>query len=605
MSGKKHHINPMIKKMLSTTFGKVAFITVLFVIFTTSAFAFYIIPRINQSLMSEKQYMLHEISSLLIATLNNLNDRVISGELDEAEAKKIATEIISNYRYGKNGDDYFWVNNVSDGIILIHPNDTIRGANLENLSDETGYNFGAVMLAMARNDEEGYVKYMWMPKHGDTTIAVPKLSHVTVFKPWGWMIGTGMYIDDVQKEIVTIMWRIIGIILLILFLLIGLLAFILRVGAKIEEQKNLLKSEFVSLIQHLPIGMFRIRMDKPAPPLLWNNALLELLEIPDKKHLQKPDFDFVNFFKNKDEKEKFKNLLLKKHEVMGEELEIMTFKNNTLWVKIYGKIIPGKDALYFDASVENITEKRRLRENMQKSYVELKKVDKMKNEIISITSHELRTPLTIIKGFASMLLNGMFGEVNETQKNYTEKIINNTDKLLEMVTNMLDLEKLESGKMQFDIEDVDLNNLIEKTYNDFRMRCSTENKNLIFHAADPHMLIATDPTQLRRIIINLIDNAIKFTQPDIGRIEIFTKKLDSDRIEIHVKDNGIGIASADLHDIFKKFKQVGGHMKRVSGGSGLGLPIAKKLITQLGGDIYVESALGEGSDFYVILNIKK
>ncbi len=595
----------MFKKMISTTFGKVTFIATLFVLCATSAFVFYIIPRINQSLMNEKQYVLHELSSFLIATLNDLNNRVISGELTREEAQDLAQEIIKNYRYGKNGDDYFWVNNINDGIIFIHPYDTVRNTNIEDLVDENGYNFGSVMLNMARNEEEGYVRYMWMPKSGDTTIAVPKLSHVSVFKPWGWAIGTGIYIDDVQEEISSILMRIMLALAFILLLLIGLLIFIIRAGAKIEQQKNLIYSEFASLIQHLPIGMFRIRLDRSAPPILWNTALLDLLCIPDETYLHKPDFDLMNFLKNPEDKKKLKALLLKRGEIIGEEIELQTFDSQILWVKIYGKTIQNKGQLYFDASVENITEKRKIQGIMQHSYTELKKIDRMKNEIISITSHELRTPLTIIKGFASMLANGMFGEINETQKNYTKKIIDNSDKLLEMVTNMLDLEKLESGKMQFDLEDINLTNLISRTYSDFRMRCATENKKITFHATDQDVIVTTDQTQLRRIIINLIDNAIKFTRPDIGTIDIFTKRTNSDRIEVHIKDNGIGIAPSDIQDIFKKFKQVGGHMTRVSGGSGLGLPIAKKLIVQLGGTIHVDSTPNMGSDFYVILPIKK
>ena len=596
----------MFKKMINTTFGKVTLIAVLFVACISAAFVFYIIPRINQSLMTEKQYVLHELSTFLLSTLTDLNNRVLSGELSEDEAKNLAFGIVSNYRYGKNGDDYFWVNDKTSGTIFIHPYDMVRGTNLRDLTDENGYNFGAEMLNMANRGEEGYVRYMWLPKPGGSSDnAVPKLSHVSVFEPWGWVIGTGIYIDDVQKEITSILARIIIALTFVFLLLIGLLFLIISIGSKIERQKNLILSEFASLIQHLPIGMFRIRIDKSAPPLLWNDALLDLLNIPDASYMKRADINLMDFLKNPDDKKRLNELLLKKGEIKGEELELYTYDHQILWIKIYGKTIRDKDLIYFDASVENITEKRKIQEVMQKSYAELKKVDRMKNEIISITSHELRTPLTIIKGFASMLANNMFGPINETQKTYTEKIISNSDKLLEMITNMLDLEKLESGKMQFDMENVNLSDLISRTYSDFRMRCADENKQITFHPSDPDIIIKTDHTQLRRIIINLIDNAIKFVPPNVGCVDIFTKRTDSDTIEVHVKDNGIGIAPGDIGDIFKKFKQVGGHMTRVSGGSGLGLPIAKKLITQLGGTITVESTPGIGSDFYITLPIKK
>lgn len=601
ISNNQYNFSHMFKKMIETTFGKVAFVATLFVLFTVSSFVFYIIPRISESLINEKKYTLHEMSHLLTATLYDLDHRVETGELTKEEAQMLATNIISNYRYGKNGDDYFWVNDINSGTIFIHPHDTVRGTDIAQLTDETGYNFGATMLDMARRGEEGYVDYMWLPKPGKAESAVPKLSHVAVFEPWGWVIGTGIYIDDVEKEIALFFVRIVIILILVLFLLIGLLIFIIHTGTRIESQKNLIRSEFMSLIQHLPIGMFRIRMDKTAPPLLWNHTLVNLLEVPNDTYLHKSDFDLMHFFTDQKAKQRIKNILLTKGEIKGIELELRTYKNNTLWVKVYGKTFRDKNILYFDASVENITDKKISQENLKKSFIELQKIDKMKDEIISITSHELRTPLTIIKGFASILLNETFGTINDKQKTYTQKIINNTNALLEMITNMLDLEKIRANKMPLDIQKISLNKLITKINDDFQVKCTLEGRTLSFQDIDPDIDLQTDTHHLTRILENLIDNAIKYTKPHEGVIEIFTKKVNSDRIEIHVRDNGIGIAESDIHDIFRRFKQVGGHTQRIAGGSGLGLPIARGLVTQLGGTIHVTSTLKKGSDFYIVL----
>lgn len=594
----------MFTKMIGTTFGKVTFIATLFVALTVSSFIFYIIPRVSESLIAEKKYTLHEMSNLLIATLHNINARVISGEINEQEARTLAMSIVRDYRYGKNGDDYFWVNNLDNGIIFIHPYDNIRGTNITDLTDETGFNFGSIMLDMARRGEEGYVKYMWIPKPGRTDgTAVPKLSHIAVFEPWGWAIGTGIYIDDVEKELFAIFTRIFAILVIVLFSLIGLLVFIIRIGSKIENQKNLIRTEFVTLIQHMPIGMFRICIDHIEPPLLWNKALIDLLEIPDQKYLQKPDFNLLSFIVDQKNIKKIKETLLKKGELSGLELQIRTFMGKTLWVKVYGKTFSGRDGLYFDASVENITEKILSQKNLEHSYTELKKIDHMKDEIISITSHELRTPITIIKGFASILANQTFGILNETQKLYANKIINNANRLLEMITNMLDLEKLDSDKMPFDIQNISINELLEKICDDFQLRCNIEKRSLELQTLKNDLIIHTDPTHLKRVLVNLIDNAIKYTHAEIGKIRVFAKQTSPGKIEIHVQDNGIGIAFADQKDIFKKFKQVGGHMERVAGGSGLGLPIAKKLIHRLGGTITVSSEIHKGSDFYITIPV--
>lgn len=590
------------KNLINTTFKKVSVLAILFIILTVSAFAFYIVPHINETLVNERKYLLHEMSTLLTDILHDLHARVESGELTNEEAQMIAMSIIDHYRYGKNGDDYFWINDIDTGEILVHPYDHIRGTNLEDLSDENGYGFGAVMLNMARRGDEGYVSYLWLPKSDTDGAGVPKISHITIFEPWRWVIGTGIYVDDVRKEIEMIMMRITTVITLIFLLLVGLLIFIITIGTRIERQRNIVQSEFMTLIQHLPIGMFRIRIDQDSPPVLWNDALINLLEIPHRSYFIKQNFHLSQFFKNEDDAKYLRKILNERKGVYGEEFQIKTFTDKIVWVRLYGKTIERNKVVYFDASIENITDKKKAQNVLQEAYQELQKTDHMKNEIISITSHELRTPLTIIKGFASILLNEIFGTLNDVQKKYTNKILRNTNNMLDLVTNMLDLEKLESGKMRSEFEKVDLNDIIENAYSDFRIRCALDHKELIFHRAKPDITLSTDKKHLSRILINLIDNAIKFTQPRDGKIEIFVRTPDVNTIEIHVKDNGIGINAEDQKDLFKKFAQIGGRIKRVSGGSGLGLPISKKLAQKIGGDLFVTSTPGKGSDFYVILH---
>lgn len=594
----------LFKNLLNTTFKKATLITIIFMIITISAFVFYIVPYINDVLINEKKKSIYEMSYFLIEMLQEIKTQEDAGTLSRDEAQSMAKEIVNNFRYGENHDDYFWINRFEDGIIIVHPSEELIGVSIETLMDADEYAFGKTMLKIARENGEGYVSYKWVSKVDPANRNVPKLSYVTQFKPWGWMLGTGIYLDDVQKEISVITWQILGVIFLIFALLIGLLAFVLHVGARIERHRNIIQSEFVSLTQHLPIGVFRICISEDEPPSLWNKALLELLEIPSEKHLQQKDFNLASFIKNKDDEEKLRKILEKHDRIIGEEIEVKTFTNKTLWVKLYGKLIERDHKMYFDASIENVTEKRKVDEVMQKSYRELQRIDQMKDEIISITSHELRTPLTIIKGFASILSSEIFGTLTTKQKNYTEKIIRNTNKLLEMTKNMLDLEKLRTGALHFDIKNVKINDLIEQSRDDFETRCTIEHKKCLFHLDTSNPVIETDPVQFKRIITNLVDNALKFTKPHVGKIEIFTKKLNSDKIEIHIKDNGVGIAKKDLADVFKKFKQVGGHMRRISGGSGLGLPIAKSLAEGLGGTLNVHSAPDKGSDFYITLNIK-
>jgi len=592
---------------LNHTFKKIAVITIVFILTTTAIFVFFIIPHIHEALMDERKQTLHEISNFFTTMFYELNEKEKAGKLQPGEAQALALHMVNSFRYGENNDDYFWINTIDDGTMIAHPFEYLRGQNVEELVDVEGYNFGKDMLDIARHSEHGFIAYQW-PSKNSANVYVPKISHIATFQPWNWMIGTGIYIDDVQQEVSTITKKIIGTFVLILMLMIGLLVFIIRAGARIEAQKNLIQLEFMSLIQHLPIGVFRIELtknDENKPPIIWNQALTNLFELPTKNYLGQTNMKMSDFFTHTEYQDSIVETILKDGQIIGNEYQIRTFKGNSLWIKLFGQLVKKDGRLYLDASVENITDKRKAQELLKKSYDELKKIDQMKNEIISITSHELRTPLTIIKGFASLLSHENVGSLNEDQKNQQSKIITNTDKLLEMITNMLDLERLESDKMQFQIEETNLNDLLRETYTDFQERCKMENKKITLDLPDDPMIIDTDPQQMKRIFINLIDNAIKFTNSEHGIITIFTKKLDSNKIEIHVTDNGFGIAKNDLDGVFEKFKQIDNHVERVYSGSGLGLPIVKKLATGLAATINVKSAVGKGSDFYITVSTKK
>jgi len=597
---------PLPKGLLDKAFTKIAIITLVFVIITTLVFIFFIIPHIHDALIDEKRQSLYEISNFITTTFYELDAEEQHGTLAEGQAQKFAIHMINSFRYGQNKDDYFWINNINNGNFLVHPFEYLHDENIENLVDVQGYRFGKDMLDIARSGGDELIIYQW-PSKNDPSIHVTKMSHVTKFEPWGWMIGTGIYIDDVENEVNAIVYKIIVAFMCILILMIILLIFIIRVGSKIEHQKNITQLEFMSLIQHLPIGVFRVELQKNTintQPLIWNKALTNLFELPRKEYPGKKGVFVKDFFKHKQDMNIMVQKALNNGQLIGEEYEMCTYKDNILWIKIYGQLVKKDNKIYLDASMENITKKHEVTALLEKSYNELRKVDRMKNEIISITSHELRTPLTIIKGFASLLSQESVGKCNESQKKYLSKIITNTDALLEMITNMLDLERLETGKMQFKIEETNLNKLLIDVHDYFQIHSTLEKKLLTLELPDSNIIIDTDPEQLKRIFVNLIENAIKFTKSERGEIKIFTKKINSAKIEVHIKDNGIGIADTDLADVFEKFKQVDGHIKRVYSGSGLGLSIVKKLITGLNGTVNVQSDLHKGSDFYITLPLK-
>lgn len=592
------------KNILEQTFGKITIFAIVFIIITSSIIIFWLIPSIANSLITDKKQILYDATEFMSSIFYALHEQEEKGLISKEKAQQIALAAIKNYHYEYG---YFWVNNITDGTILAHPNEALIGEDFEGLINTEGYTFEKEVVNTVKTQEYGFITYTW-PFNQNPEACSAQTSCITSFEPWNWMIGTSMYIDNVQKELHVIVQKIIGTFILVFLLMTGLLLFIIKVGSKIEKQKIINEQKYTSLIKHLPIAVFRIELFKDGTnsvPLLWNVALIDLFEFPSKNYIKQNKIYIDNFLVDKKLREKIISTSIKEGRVIGQEINLRTYTGKKIWVKIFVCFIKENGSRFLDISMEDITKQQKAAQLFKKSYHKLQKVTILQNEIIAVTSHELRTPLTVIKGFASLLTQERTGNLNKSQKKYLSKILKNTNLLLEMIANMLDLEKIKTGKVQPHTKILDINELILNIFNDFESRCQKEKKSLTLNLSISPLLIRTDPEKLKRILVNLIDNAVKFTHSNAGEIKIFTKQVAYDKIEIHVKDNGVGITKKDLGEIFTKFNQVQNPLKAIHTGSGLGLSIVKGLAKQLEGTINVTSIVGKGSDFYITLSTKK
>lgn len=226
---------------------------------------------------------------------------------------------------------------------------------------------------------------------------------------------------------------------------------------------------------------------------------------------------------------------------------------------------------------------------------EIKRLEKIKRDFIGNVSHELRTPLTAIKGYVETLEE----EAEEDKKQYIEIIKKHTDRLMNIVQDLLALSELEEKGERLEKEEVDLKKLIENVLRIFKQKAEEKGLALNFFSQEVP-LIKADILKLEQVFINLIDNAIKYT--DEGEISIFLKK-ENNYIKIEVKDTGIGIPKEHLDRIFERFYVVDKSRSKRLGGTGLGLSIVKHIVLLHKGKIDVESQLGQGSKFTVTLPI--
>ena len=244
-------------------------------------------------------------------------------------------------------------------------------------------------------------------------------------------------------------------------------------------------------------------------------------------------------------------------------------------------------------SVLAIQNARLFREIADKSQ-QLEVASRHKSEFLANMSHELRTPLNSIIGFSEVLSEGMFGEVNAKQAEYLRDILESGQHLLSLINDVLDLSKIEAGRMELEVADFDLPSAIENALILVRERALRRSITL-GHAIDERLgLIRADERKLKQVLLNLLSNALKFT-PEGGRVDV-RAEFQGDKAEISVRDTGVGIASEDQEAVFEEFRQVGAAAQKAQG-TGLGLALSRKFIELHGGRIAVQSQLGMGATF--------
>lgn len=227
----------------------------------------------------------------------------------------------------------------------------------------------------------------------------------------------------------------------------------------------------------------------------------------------------------------------------------------------------------------------------------LKKVDKLKSEFLASMSHELRTPMNAIIGFTSLLSEGVYGKVSEKQKDAYEKIMRSTNHLLKLINDILDLSKIEAGKVKLYPEKFQLEVLLKELSEEVRPLAS-EKKLEFTLQPEGDIQCFHDYLRVRQVVTNLLSNAIKFTKE--GSVKIKTGSMP-EGFFVEVSDTGIGIKEEDIGHIFDEFIQADGSITREFGGTGLGLSISRKLAVMMGGKIEVKSEFGKGTVFTVTL----
>lgn len=292
--------------------------------------------------------------------------------------------------------------------------------------------------------------------------------------------------------------------------------------------------------------------------------------------------------------------------IVGSELFFADNTTNQILILISLALSIGFGYMLVKSVQLEIKRKEQLQEMTDKLAIandQLRKLDNAKSEFISIASHQLRTPLTAVKGFISLLLEGSYGKMTRKQEDVLNKVYTSNERLVDLVEDLLNLSRIESGRMEYTFAPVKMEDVLREIYDTFIIRAKDNKLYLDLKLPEnPLPEISTDKNKIREIISNLVDNALKYT-PKGGVTVRLTG--DEEKMTVAVSDTGIGVPKDELPYLFAKFSRGKDTLRLNTGGTGLGLHVGQRMIEELHGKIWVESAgKDKGSTFFVELPVK-
>ncbi len=361
---------------------------------------------------------------------------------------------------------------------------------------------------------------------------------------------------------------------------------------EIEEALESAESEFESLRNNVPLAVYRSNVNGQL--IYANPAFLEMFGFDTLREVLK--ISIPDYYVRPEERENLMNELLSKGVVKNYEIEINRRNGEHFWGLFNIRAIFNKngDHIYQDGIISDITEIKIAREELIAAKEKAEESDRLKTAFLANMSHEIRTPMNAIVGFSDLLLDSSYSK--EQIEEFVRTIQSSGDTLLRIINDILDVAKIESGILTFEQTPFQVNSMLKDVYQSFNGRKDTSKIefNLLPGSPESDITLISDETRIKQILNNLLVNAFKFThqgQINIGYV------LKENEVEFFVTDTGIGIPEDKQAIIFEMFRQVDESHTREFGGTGLGLTIAKNLIEKMGGEMWLNSDPGKGSDF--------
>ena len=589
-----------------------ALVTILLLMLSVN---FIILPELRTLLIEKKEETVHYQVDTIYSLLHEYHLRAQNGELSLKEAQKRAINRISKLRYGKENRDYFWINDLHP-IMIMHPyRQDLDGNDLSDFTDLKGDKIFVKMVNLVKKSDEGFLEYYWQFQDQGADIK-KKVSYVKLFEPWGWIIGTGMYFDDIEKDISQTARKFIYYGMFLLAIIFSITAYLIwksikneiereRIEHKLKNNEKRMRTILENANEIIYTG------DHEKKILLVSSAWKRILGHEPRHIIGKPIIEFINP-EDRDSFVTFLNQVRIAGGVNVQNVQHRFIGRDGVWKWMsttVGTAINEKNSfMYFVCISQDISDSVRNRQELDKALEHAEHASRAKSEFLARMSHEIRTPMNVISGMSDLLRDT---DLNDEQQGFISAIKDSTDHLLSLVNDILDYSRIEAGKITMNDSLFSIRDLCKSVHSTYSIQAERKGLSLTVSVDDevPDYFIS-DPMKIRQIMVIHIDNAIKYT--DTGTITVRILKLNSTELEegktfklcIEIHDTGIGIPEDKLPVIFDRFEQVDMSFKRKTGGTGLGLAISKEITRLMGGTVTVASRLDSGSEFSIIIPVK-
>ncbi len=371
----------------------------------------------------------------------------------------------------------------------------------------------------------------------------------------------------------------------------------------IVQQRALQNSEssYRSTVENAAIGIYRSSAD--GRPLMANRAFLDLLGYLDEAEWFAETKDLnIQWYADPGRRAEFQALMNEHGSVTNFESRVQRPKlGDVFWISETARAVTDHrgDVLFYEGTVEDITERKEVEARLNKALVAAQSASDAKSEFLAHMSHELRTPLNAIIGFSEVMSNRMLGDLSERYVDYASNIYDSAELLKQLVSDVLEIAKADADRLVVEQSPVDLRALISSSVRLLTGAANERDVTIKTHVPLRLPEVIGDQRRLRQVILNVLSNAVKFTEPGT-RVEVFVQVRSNGPLTVLVRDSGPGIPLAELERVFQPFVQLG-EAGLAKDGTGLGLPVSRRLMRLHEGDLVLESTLDVGTTAVISL----